>query len=55
MREKRILASELFPHVLQADDNPSYSFTAEDFEKLRGEVETVSAQIAGYLAGRGFA
>jgi uncharacterized protein (UPF0332 family) len=38
----------------EADYNPSYSFSEEDFQQLREEVRELSGRILTYLVGQGY-
>lgn len=46
--------SKLMKYREEADYNPSYTFTNEDFQKLRGETQGLTVRIAEYLAEKGY-
>ena len=46
--------SKLMKYREEADCNPSYTFTNEDFQKLRDETQGLTVRIAEYLAEKGY-
>jgi len=46
--------SKLMKYREEADYNPSYTFTNEDFQKLRVEAQELSGQINIYLSDQGY-
>lgn len=48
------LFSKLMKYREEADYNPAYVFTLEDFIELRGEADELSGQIRTYLKEKGY-
>lgn len=48
------LFSKLMKYREEADYNPSYSFTREDFTEFRQEAERLCTRIATYLTEKGY-
>ena len=48
------LFSKLMKYREEADYNPAYVFTLEDFTALRAEADELSGQIRSYLKERGY-
>ena len=46
--------SRLMKYREEADYNPSYMFTGEDFVEFKREAEELSGKIKAYLKGKGY-
>jgi len=52
--ESSHIFSKLMKYGEEADYNPSYSFTEEDFQKLRDETQGLSERTNDYLTEKGY-